>query len=67
VAEAPGDGLSEKREITLVLRLLIERDGTIIHGRIVDPGEGRVVPFLFRGLGRAVQAWVRAQSTKGPE
>ena len=60
MAGPPEIGLSENREITVVLRLLVEQDGTIVHGHIVDPGERPAGPFLSSGFGQALQAWVSA-------
>ena len=56
------DKLADKRYVTVVLRLLMDRRGRLVRGEVVDaqgePG-GRFVGW--RGLIRAVRAWLTSQ------
>jgi hypothetical protein len=58
VAEPPAEALSAKREVVVVLRLVVGSDGRIVYGYILDPGRRPAGPFRFSGLSRAVRDWI---------
>jgi hypothetical protein len=65
----PGEHLTDQRYVVLLLRLLVDRDGRIVHGDAggtdkYDSGMQRWVHFHGPdGLAGAVQAWLE----EGPE
>jgi hypothetical protein len=61
VAKPPIEALSAKREVIVVLRLLIGPDGRIVHGYIVDPGQRTAGPFRLQGLAGALRDWIRTE------
>jgi hypothetical protein len=63
VAEPPdGEALSAKRQIVVVLRLLIGADGRIVHGEIIDPGRRPARRFgRLSGLSEVLQEWVDSE------
>jgi hypothetical protein len=63
VAKPPIEALSAKREVIVVLRLLIGPDGNIVHGHIIDPGRRAAGPFRFRSLGAALRDWIDGEPT----
>jgi len=60
--------LVEKRYATLILRLLLDRQGALIHGELVDVGGGLPARFVgWRGLIGAVRTWLKNQVAGTPE
>jgi hypothetical protein len=67
-----GDRLSGKSRFVMVLALVVDSDGRVIHGQILDPG-GRP-PLAFAGLaslGSVVERWLggaaEGSDRSGPE
>jgi hypothetical protein len=67
-----GDRLSGKTRFVMVLALVVDSDGRVIHGQILDPG-GRP-PLAFAGLAslsRVVERWLDGAAAgsqrSGPE
>jgi hypothetical protein len=59
------DKLTEKRHITVILRLVVNQDGRLVHGEVVDvegKPQGRFVGW--QQLGPAIQGWMAKQATK---
>jgi len=56
-ASPDGETLSKTRYVTVLLRLLVDQRGRVIHGEVVDV-EGRTAANFtgWRGLTRAVRA-----------
>jgi hypothetical protein len=53
------DVLSERRYVSLLLRIVIDRRGRVLHGEIVDIDGGTRMRFAERrGLSRALQAYL---------
>lgn len=55
----PPEGLQDKRYITLILRLLIDKHGGLVHGEVADM-DGTAGPRFagWRALTPAVQEWL---------
>lgn len=68
MAEPPVEALSTKREVIVVVRLLIGSDGRIVHGYILDPDRKRSGPFRLSGLSDALRDWIGmdAEMTRRP-
>ena len=65
-ATANSDKLAEKRNVTVILRLVVDSRSRLAYGEIVDleaVSPGRFVGW--RGLTPAVRAWVMAQEHSG--
>ncbi|MFN8491761.1 MAG: hypothetical protein U0350_29445 [Caldilineaceae bacterium] len=55
--------LAEKRYATLILRLLLDRQGKLLQGELVDVTTGFQGRFVgWQGLGDALRAWLRDQA-----
>jgi len=58
--------LSDRRYVTVVLRLLLDKRGRLIHGELVDTAGALQERFVgWRGLLRAVKTWLMQQEQKG--
>ena len=55
----PPEGLQEKRYITVILRLLVDRHGSLVHGEVADM-DGRTGPRFagWPALTPAVHEWL---------
>jgi hypothetical protein len=55
--------LEDRQYVTVVLRFVLERDGRIVHGEIVD-AEGTVLSRFvdWPGLIRGLELWFERQS-----
>lgn len=57
-----GERLADKRNVTLILRLVLDRDGKLMHGELVDVGGKVQTRFIrWRELTRTVRAWLVSQ------
>jgi hypothetical protein len=55
----PLNSLEEKRYVTAVLRLLLDKGGEIVHGEVVDVEGKPSKRFVdWAGLAPAVKAWL---------
>lgn len=51
--------LSEPRYLSFVLRLVVDKDGRLLRGEIVDVSGRQRVPFgTWHGLFRQLRAWL---------
>ena len=51
--------LADRRYVSVVLRLVLDRHGQMIHGEVVGDATTRPTRFSgWRGLTRALQAWL---------
>jgi hypothetical protein len=58
--------LGEKRYATLILRLVLDQQGRLMHGELVDVVSGFSNRFVgWRGLIRTVRAWLADQEKEG--
>jgi hypothetical protein len=58
----PEDKLSEKRYLSVSLRLLLDRRGRLIQGEVVDlQGQAQRRFVGWRGLVRGLRAWLAEQ------
>jgi hypothetical protein len=59
--------LAERRYVTVVVRLVLDQHGRLIHGEFIDVASVIGVRFSgWRGLIRAVRSWL-AQQPSAPE
>ncbi|MFL5802979.1 MAG: hypothetical protein ACJ8CR_14730 [Roseiflexaceae bacterium] len=57
--------LAEKHYVTVVVRLVLDEHGRLIHGELIDVASVIGVRFSgWRGLIRAVRSWLAQQSSK---
>lgn len=57
-----GDKLKEKHYAVLVLRLLLDQEGRLVYGELVDVASGvHSRTFARRQLLRMVKAWLRVR------
>jgi hypothetical protein len=57
--QVASDPLSGKQRIELVLTLLVDLDGRVIHGQIFDPGGRQPLAFAdLAALGSVIQQWL---------
>jgi hypothetical protein len=57
------DKLSEKHYATLILRLILNRQGRLLSGELVDTTNGFQERFVaWRGLIRVLRTWLISQS-----
>ena len=62
-----GEELAEKRYVSVVLRLAVDRRGRLIYGEIVDMAGKPDGRFLgWRGLTQAMKAWLSSQGQRSP-
>jgi hypothetical protein len=62
-----GDTLAERRHVTVILRLVLDRGGRLIHGEVVDVEAGPWARFAgWRGLTRTLHAWLASQEQPEP-
>ena len=60
-----GNHLAEKRYVTVVLRLVLDQHGQLIHGEFIDVASMIGVRFSgWRGLIRIVRNWLAQQPSK---
>lgn len=58
--------LGEKRYATLILRLVLDQQGRLMHGELVDVAGGFSNRFVaWRGLIHALRAWLTYQEKEG--
>ena len=58
--------LEDRRHVTVVLRLVVDRRGRLVYGELIDEAaqaRGRFVGW--RGLTRTVQRWLVEQAERG--
>jgi hypothetical protein len=58
-----GNRLAEKRYLTVILRLVVDKRGRLVHGEVVDLQarlQGRFAGW--RGLTHTVRAWLENQA-----
>jgi hypothetical protein len=61
-----GNKLADKQYATLILRLVLDRQGRLLYGELVDVAGGPPQRFAgWRGLIRAVQVWLTSQTEAG--
>ena len=63
-----GNQLSAKRHVTVILRLVVDGQGRLEHGEVVDTEarlQGRFVDW--RGLIRTMREWLAQQEEGGVE
>ncbi|MBK9942295.1 MAG: hypothetical protein IPP13_11830 [Kouleothrix sp.] len=65
--QPPGENhLADRRYVSLVLRLVLDQHGQMIHGEVVGDANARPTRFSgWRGLTRAVQIWLAHQEQDG--
>lgn len=66
VTSVPSEGLQEKRYVTVILRLLLDKHGELVHGEVADM-DGRVGPRFgsWDTLAAAVDSWLAATPPGG--
>jgi hypothetical protein len=58
-----GTTLGEKRYATLILRLVLDRQGRLLYGELVDVEDGHPDHFSgWRGMISAVRVWLKSQA-----
>jgi len=58
--------LADRRYVSVVLRLVLDQHGQMIHGEVVGDATTRPTRFSgWRGLTRAVQAWLTRHEQDG--
>jgi hypothetical protein len=58
--------LADRRYVSVVLRLVLDRHGQMIHGEVVGDANTRPARFSgWRGLTRALQAWLTHHEQDG--
>jgi hypothetical protein len=63
-----GSHLAEKRYATVVLRLVLDQRGQLIHGEFIDVTNMLGMHFSgWRGLIRIVRSWLAQQSSSSKE
>ena len=56
------NNLAERRNVTVILRLVLDQHGQLIHGELVDVADAPQERFIgWRGMIRAVRAWLIRQ------
>ncbi len=61
-----GDELSASRNVTVILRLVLDAHGQLVRGEIVDVDGGLWRRFSgWQGLSDALRAWVRRHERDG--
>jgi hypothetical protein len=61
-----GNHLAGKRNATLILRLVLDQRGQLMHGELIDVANGLPDRFVaWRGLIRTVRAWLTSQEQDG--
>ena len=61
-----GNNLAGKLYATLVLRLVLDQRGRLMHGELVDVAGGLSNRFVaWRGLIRTLRAWLTCQEQEG--
>lgn len=59
--------LADRRYVTLILRLTLDRAGRLIQGDLADTADSRQEHFFgTAGLHQAVEAWLQQQQSEGP-
>ena len=54
-----GERLANKRHITLILRLVVDSDGTLAYGEVLDMESGSSARFAnWQNLERTIQALI---------
>ncbi|HMN29601.1 MAG TPA: hypothetical protein PKE45_15740 [Caldilineaceae bacterium] len=57
-----GTKLAEQQNVTLILRLVLDRKGQLVHGTVLDVLDGPVARFAgWGGLVRLLQIWLNQQ------
>jgi len=60
--------LADRRYVSVVLRLVLDKHGQMIHGEVVGDATMRPARFSgWRGLTRAVQVWLAGQEQHDPD
>lgn len=54
-----GESLDKFRNVTIILRLLVDCQGRVVHGEVVDTDASTWARFAgWRGLTRAIRVWL---------
>lgn len=62
----PSDALSEKHQVTLILRLLLDRNNRLLHGDVVDVnGQSLGHFFDLESLTHAIEEWLARGGPSG--
>lgn len=57
------NNLADMRHLTIILRLVLDRQGMVVHGELVNLEGKTQSRFVgFRGMARAVKTWLANQS-----
>ncbi len=57
------DRLADTRQVTVILRMQVDRQGRILHGEVVDvDGNSRIRFKDLAGLTRTLRAWLEKQA-----
>lgn len=60
------DKLANKQYATLLLRLVLDQQGRLLYGELVDVAGGQPARFAgWRGMIRTVRAWLNGQAQAG--
>lgn len=63
LSTVPPDGLRDKRYVTAILRLLLDKHGELVHGEVADMDCKSVERFVdWRDLAPAVRAWLESRA-----
>jgi hypothetical protein len=67
VPQPPAENhLTDRHYVSVVLRLVLDQQGQMIHGELVGDANARPTRFSgWRGLTRALQSWLRRQEQDG--
>jgi hypothetical protein len=58
-----GTTLGERRYATLILRLVLDKQGRLLYGELVDVEDGHPEHFTgWRGMFSAVRVWLTSQA-----
>ena len=61
-----GNNLAGKRNATLILRLVLDQRGRLMHGELLDIANGLPDRFVaWRGLIGAIRTWLSSQAREG--
>jgi hypothetical protein len=62
-APADSEKLAPKRYVTVILRLLLERRGQLVHGELVDlQGKAHGRFGTWQGLPRVIRVWLASEA-----
>jgi hypothetical protein len=62
---AESHSLSNQRQLTVVLRLVTDPDGRLLHGELTDVRDGSRIRFRgWHGLTHTLRAWLTTHADK---